>query len=60
MSYPRPGHSFDELKVLGDFGAKYAKGKPTKKCGNNPVLGNKLNSQKENNAIVNNVLDEIL
>ena len=29
-----PGYSSDECKVLGDFGAKYAKGKPTKDHGN--------------------------
>ena len=53
-------HSSDECKVLVDFGAKYAKGKPTKDHGNNPVPKKTFNRQKGNNSIVNNVVDEIL
>ena len=33
-----PVHSSDECKVLGDFGDKCAKVKPTKDHMNNPVL----------------------
>ena len=36
------GHSSDECKVLGDFVAKYAKGKPTKDHGNHPIPRNNL------------------
>ena len=32
-----PGNSSDECKILGDFGAKFSKGNPTKYRGNNPV-----------------------
>ena len=32
-----PGHSSDKFKVLGDFDYKFAKRKPTKDHGNNPV-----------------------
>ena len=55
-----PGHSHDKWKVLGDFGAKYAKGKPTKDHRNYPVPRKKFNRQQGNNAIVNNAVDEIL
>ena len=41
------GHYSDECKVLGDFGAKYVKGKPPKDCGNNTVPRNKFNRQQE-------------
>ena len=53
-------HSSDELKVLGYFGSKYAKYKPTKDCSNHPARRGKFNIQQENNAIVNNLVDEIL
>ena len=55
-----PRHSSDECKVLGDFGDKYAKSNPTKDHGNHPIPGNKFNRHLENNAIINNVVDEIL
>ena len=48
-----PVHSSDEFKVLGDFGSKHAKSRPTKDCGNDPVKIKKFNNQQENNAIVN-------
>ena len=54
------GYYFDECKVLGDFGDKYYKGNTTKDNGNNPIPRKKINRQKENNAIINNVVDEIL
>ena len=50
----------DEFKVLGDFGSKYVTSRPTKDRGNNPVPIKKFNRQQEDNAIVNNSVDEIL
>ena len=55
-----PGHSSDEYKVLGDFGSKYDKSWPTKDFGHDPVKINKFNRQKDNNAIVNSEVNEIL
>ena len=55
-----PRHYSDECKVLGDFGAKYSKGKPTKDRRNNLVPRNKFKGQQENNAIVNIAVDESL
>ena len=40
-----PRHSSDECKVLGYFGANYAKFKPTKDRRNHPVPRNKFNEQ---------------
>ena len=45
---------------MGDFGANYAKGKPTKDCGNHPVPRKNINRQQVNNATVNNLVEEIL
>ena len=42
-----PGHSYDECKVLGDFGAKYAKGKLTKDRGNHPVPMGKITGNRK-------------
>ena len=55
-----PGKSSDGCKVLGYFGTKYTKGKPTKDHENNPLLSKKINRQQENNAIINNDVDKIL
>ena len=55
-----PGHSSYECKILGDFGAKYAKGKPAKDRGNHTTPGRKFHRQQENNVIVNNAVDEII
>ena len=55
-----PGHSSEEYKVLGYFITKYANSMPTKDRGIIPVTREKINRQKENNAIVNNAADEIL
>ena len=55
-----PGYSSEECKVMGDFGTMYAKVGPTKDCERNPVPGKTFNRQHENNAIVNNAVDEIL
>ena len=55
-----PGHSSDECKVLGDFGYKYAKPRPTKECGHDTARRNKFNRQQENNYILNHTVDEIL
>ena len=38
-----PGHSSEECKVLGDFGTKYAKSRPTEDHGNSPVPRKKIN-----------------
>ena len=54
-----PGYYYDECKVLRYFGAKYAKYNPTKDHVNNNVPRKIINIKKENNAIVNNVVDEI-
>ena len=43
-----------------DVGIKYANGRPTKDRGISPIPKKTINRQKENNAIVNNVVDEIL
>ena len=50
----------DLHKVLGYFGAKHTKGKPTKDHEVYPVSRKMFNMQQGNNAIVNNVVDEIL
>ena len=55
-----PGNSSDECKVLGDFGSRYAKSRPTKYRGTNPIQINKFNRQQENNSIVDSAVDEIL
>ena len=55
-----PGHSSDECKVLVDFCANYAKGRHTKDHNNYPVPRRNFNRRKGNNAIINNVVDEIL
>ena len=45
---------------MGDFVTKYANSKPTNDHGNHPIQGEKINRHLENNAIINNVVDEIL
>ena len=55
-----PRNSSDECNFLGDFSAKYSKGKPTEVHGDFPIPGNIFNIQMENNAIINNVVDNIL
>ena len=54
------GHSSDECNVLGDCGAKYVNGNPIRYHNNNHIPREKINRQLENNAIINNVVDEIL
>ena len=41
-----PENSSDKCKVLGQFGSKYAKSRPTKDCGKDTANRNKFNSQK--------------
>ena len=41
-----PGNSSDECKVLGDFGSRYSKSRPTKDHGHDPSTKNKVNRQK--------------
>ena len=55
-----PGHSSDECKVLGDFGAMYANSKPTKDCGNHPIPREKSNIQPENSVVDNDGVNGIL
>ena len=55
-----PGHSSEECKVLGDFGSKHAKIRPTKYHGSSSVPRKTFNRHQENNTIVNNAVDEIL
>ena len=38
-----PRHSPDECKVLGEFGSKYAKNRPTKDIGQDPENRKKMN-----------------
>ena len=56
----KPRNYYDEINILGEYVAKYAKGKPNKYRGIHPVPRKKIHWQKENNAVVNNVVDEIL
>ena len=51
-----PGNLSDECKVLGDFGYKYYKNRPTKDSGHETATKEKFNRQQENNAIVNHVV----
>ena len=51
------GCSYDECKVLGVIGTKYAEYCTNKDQGSNPVP-NKI-FQKKNHSIINNVVDEI-
>ena len=55
-----PSSSRDEYKILGYFGSVKIKMSPTKDRGHDTVLRNKLNRQKDNIAIVNSAVDEIL
>ena len=55
-----PRHYYDKCKVLGDFGDKYVKGKTTKYHGNHTTPRKIFNRQQENNAIIKNLVDEIL
>ena len=45
---------------MGDFGSKYSKRRHTKDRRNNQATRNKFNRQKDENAIVNHAVDEIL
>ena len=45
---------------MGDFCANHADSNPTKDHGNHPIPRKKINNQLENNAIINNVVDEII
>ena len=55
-----PGYSSEECKVLGDFGTKYAKSRPTKGHSSSPVPRKRIKRHQENKSIVNNAVDEIL
>ena len=51
-----PGHLSDECKVLGDFGCKYSKSRPTKYRGHNIATRNKFNRHQDSNDIVNHAV----
>ena len=55
-----PGHSSNECKVLGDLGAKYAKGDPTEDHDNYPVPRNKFNRRQDNNYILNSAVNKFI
>ena len=55
-----PGHSSDECKVLGDFGNKYDKFRPTKDHRQETETKKKFGRQKYNNYIAQNAVDEII
>ena len=55
-----PVHLSYECKVSKDFVSKYSKSRPTKDRGQEPVDENKFNRNQENNAIVQNSVDDIL
>ena len=55
-----PGNYCDGCKVLGDVGAKYAKGNPTKDHSNHPLSRKVFNMRQKKNATINNVVYEIL
>ena len=52
-----PGHSSDGFKVLGGFGSKYSKIRPTKDYRQDTTKINKFNRKQENNAMVHNEVD---
>ena len=54
------GNSSDECKVLGDFGSKYSKSRTTKDRRQKPEKMKKFNRKKDNNAIVQHAVDEII
>ena len=54
------GQSSDECKDMEEFVAKCVKGKRNKYHGNYSIPGKKINRQMENNAIISNMVDEIL
>ena len=55
----RAGRYYDECKVFGGFGTKYAATQPTKECGSNPVPTKIPHKKQENHAIINNMVDDI-
>ena len=55
-----PGHSSDECKVLGEFGSKYSKIRPTKYHRHDPAIKNKFKRHQENTGISNHAMHEII
>ena len=55
-----PGNSSYKCKVLGYFGSKYSKSRSTKDCGYETAIENKFSKHQDNNAIFQNILDEII
>ena len=56
----RPGNKPDKFKVLGDFGFKYSKIRPTKDRGQEPAKTKIFNRNQENNAIVQHAVDDTI
>ena len=54
------GNSSGKCKVLGDFGAKYVKVKPTKENGNHSIPSKKFKRHMEKNIYINDVVDDII
>ena len=55
-----PGNSSGECKVLGDFGSKYYKIRPTKDHRHDPAFKKTVNRHQQNNYIVQHSVDEII
>ena len=55
-----PGNISDELKVLNDFGTKYAKGGPFKECRHQPTTKNNFGEQQEVNDTAQKAVDYII
>ena len=55
-----PGHPQGECKILGDFGSKYSKIRPTKDRVQDHATKNKFNREQENNDIYHHEFDEII
>ena len=55
-----PGYSSEKFKVMGDLGFKYYIGRPTKDHRQEPAAKKKFSRQKENNAIFQNIVYEII
>ena len=53
-------NSSEECEILGDYGSKYYKIRPTKYYGHETAAKNKFIRQKDYNAIVQYEIDEII
>ena len=55
-----PGNSSVKSKVLGDFGSKYTKDRPTKHQRKYPVTKKRFGIQQKSNDIIQHSFDEII